>query len=435
MMHSMIRKLILMALSNKKLLTYLRDIYSESRFKATPDETIAEVQPLNCQKSEMDAPRLNLLVPALSDKHVFGGIATALDFFETLGKKYQNLRIILTDEQNFSHENNASYSNWEICPLNSKDGPGKKIVVAGDRFGFILPVAPNDRFVATAWWTAVFANHIQKWQAETYALPEPAKFVYLIQDFEPGFYPWSSRYALAEATYHDTDRLIAVFNTGLLKSFFDAEGYKFKHAHVFEPFFHPKLQQESARLQSAKKERRVVVYGRPSVERNAFQIIIMALKEWVARNPESDWVFVSAGEAHQAISLGFGKRLVSLGKLSLNDYAAELAKSSIGISLMISPHPSYPPLEMAAFGMRVITNRFKTKDLSQMTSRIVSIDSVSPSNLADALDMCIATAQLKSMADTTKSSSLAWESFIKSKGGFHGIPSAVWAALDPEGLK
>lgn len=38
-----------------------------------------------------------------------------------------------------------------------------------------------------------------------------------------------------------------------------------------------------------------------------------------------------------------------------------------GISLMSSPHPSYPPLEMSVFGIKVITNNYSNKDLSSLT--------------------------------------------------------------------
>ncbi|OBI53361.1 hypothetical protein A5706_22475 [Mycobacterium sp. E796] len=41
---------------------------------------------------------------------------------------------------------------------------------------------------------------------------------------------------------------------------------------------------------------------------------------------------------------------------------------------MISPHPSYPPLEMAEAGMRVITNSYENKNLSALHENITSFD-------------------------------------------------------------
>ena len=70
---------------------------------------------------------------------------------------------------------------------------------------------------------------------------------------------------------------------------------------------------------------------------------------------------VSAGKPHADIDLGDGVWLRSVGKLDLTEYATLLRGSAIGISLMISPHPSYPPIEMAHMGMLVLTNRFENE--------------------------------------------------------------------------
>ena len=48
---------------------------------------------------------------------------------------------------------------------------------------------------------------------------------------------------------------------------------------------------------------------------------------------------------------------------------------------MISPHPSYPPLDMAHLGMLVATNRFGAKDLSTWHQNIHSLASHRPKAL------------------------------------------------------
>lgn len=419
--NSLMRWLIRQLLKNRILTSYLRETFTEARTGCSPESDIVEARLLNCRESSFNSPRLNLLVPGLSIQHVFGGISTALSFFETMGKGIENLRIIIIDEIDFKLENNPNYSHWNICTLEDNDRPGYTIVVAGDRQNRTLSVSANDRFVATAWWTATLATHIQKWQFANYKLNKKGKFVYLIQDFEPGFYPWSSRYALAESTYHDSSQYIAVFNSSFLKSFFDAEKYNFTDAFIFEPTLHPKLRDELRHEHRLPKERRVLVYGRPGTERNAFQIIVMALKLWVANNPGSDWQFVSAGEKHPPVNLGGDKYLTSLGKLSLNEYANELSRASIGISLMISPHPSYPPLEMAAFGIRTITNRYKGKDLSLLTSNIVSIGTVDSFTLTTTLDDCMRALAINQHPKLDEKRSSAWVEYLESNGGFENI--------------
>lgn len=428
-MRRLFLRLMRIAFRSPRTLGFLHDIYTETRLSAAPETAIGEASPINCRKSDFDAHRLNLLVPALSLQHVFGGIDTALALFEALGKECPDLRIVLTDEFAFTAADNPAYADWEICSLDTPDYHGRRIVPAGDRYGRTLPVGPNDRFVATAWWTAVSANHIQKWQAKEYGQSIPANYLYVIQDFEPGFYPWSSRYALADATYRQTDHLIAIFNSGVLKSFFDQEGYQFPLAFTFEPALHPRLREHLASAKQTRKERCILVYGRPGVVRNAFEIIVMALREWVSLNQRRDWSFLSAGEPHPPVDLGDGCQLVSLGKLSLQEYADRLARTAVGLSLMISPHPSYPPLEMAAFGVHVLTNRYKSKDLSTITPMITSLDSLDPASIAKALGRCIRSFEDTHQKSGVQSISPEWRHYLEATAGFEQHSASILSAL------
>jgi hypothetical protein len=101
------------------------------------------------------------------------------------------------------------------------------------------------------------------------------------------------------------------------------------------------------------------------------------------------WRIVSAGESHPDVDLGGGSVLRSLGKLSMDAYADLLRTSAIGISLMISPHPSYPPLDMSYLGLLVLTNTFGDKDLSTWHPNITSLSSSRAQDLAsDLADLC-----------------------------------------------
>jgi O-antigen biosynthesis protein len=75
--------------------------------------------------------------------------------------------------------------------------------------------------------------------------------------------------------------------------------------------------------------------------------------------------------------------------LSLPHYARVLRDSAVGMSWMVSPHPSYPPLEMAHFGMWVLTNRFANKQPSAWHENLVSPTSLSPDAVGSCLtDLC-----------------------------------------------
>jgi len=385
------RRIIKHALRHPRLTAYLRSVYHEGKAEGLggngPDTDIAEASPIASRPSTFTRQRLNLLVPALATESLFGGISTAITLFEALAQQtgMPDLRIILTDQQRFEHVQNPSFDDWKIRTLDEEDCPGRCVVAAGDRQARTLPVRPGDRFMATAWWTAVSARAIQNWQVANYKMLQPAKYLYLIQDYEPGFYPWSSRYALAEASYHDTDRFVAIFNTNLLKNFFLQQGYEFSQVHAFEPVLHPILRQQRELLQSVPKQPRLLVYGRPGVARNAFELTIMGLRAWVAQGGGAGWSFVSAGEQHPVVELGNGCQLLPLGKLSLEQYASELSHAAVGLSLMISPHPSYPPLEMVAFGLQVVSNRYGPKELGKLYPGILSADPLTPTTIAERL--------------------------------------------------
>ena len=49
---------------------------------------------------------------------------------------------------------------------------------------------------------------------------------------------------------------------------------------------------------------------------------------------------------------------------------------------MCSPHPSYPPLEMSVFDVKTITNTYANKDLKDFNDNMVSLDNISPNNIA-----------------------------------------------------
>ena len=130
-----------------------------------------------------------------------------------------------------------------------------------------------------------------------------------------------------------------------------------------------------------------MVYGRPNTARNAFALLVQALRKWVILMQEdvSEWRVISAGEQHKRVELGKGVVLEPVGKLTIEEYAKTLEESYAGVSLMVSPHPSYPPLEMSVFGVTVITNSYANKDMSEFNRNIVSLKDASPYSIAEHL--------------------------------------------------
>lgn len=349
---------------------------------------IAEILKYEFRKSDFSEKRINLLVPSINPEHVFGGISTALKFFEKLIEESGYCsRIILTDATP-SRTALKQYKDKYTYVKASKDSDARhQIVGYSDRYMQSIPVSENDYFMFTGWWTAYCAQEAYlEFTKETGI--KPNKFINFIQDYEPGFYPWSSRYLLADSTYRNEYPQLAVFNSKLLHEFFIQNGYSFYKEYEFDPVLNGKLKEILEKnFGKVNKKKQILVYGRPSVDRNAFSIVVSSLKKWVENQKDiEDWEILSAGEYHLPVELGKGKELVSVGKLTIEQYAQTMLDTYAGISLMSSPHPSYPPLEMSVFGIKVITNNYSNKDLSSFNSNITSVASASPSVIAAKLN-------------------------------------------------
>lgn len=376
-MNRKLKKIIKKSRIARKIHRYIIEDYKEQK---EINFNIDEITMLCGEKGiDNNELRFNIAIPTLKKEFVFGGITTALNFFFQLGQGYDQ-RIVLTDSD--VHEEDVErYDEFKIVPLGKKSKYKKQVVACNDRRFAKLNITENDIFIATSWWSAYILIPLIKWQNETFNVDR--KLIYLVQDYEPGFYPWSSRYLLADSTYKSDLDVIAVFNTKLLQDFFHKNDYKFYKEFYFEPVLNEKLYKHLVDGQNVDKKKRMIVYGRPSVDRNCFEIIVGSLKKLLEIYPDAnEWEFISMGETHAPIPLNEKTQLVSLGKVSLDDYAITMKEAYIGLSLMVSPHPSYPPLEMSTFGIRTITNNYSNKNLESFNDNIISLDNCSYENVA-----------------------------------------------------
>ena len=349
---------------------------------------VPEIEPFTARKDKNNNEklRLNLLTPSVDIEHVFGGISTAIKFFEEVRKRLGcDARIISTDA-GIERKNTVVDEAYVLVPTDRDSDAPLQLVAFNDRYKKTIPVRKNDVFLATAWWTAYTIHPVIEWQSEVYGI-DVHPLLYLIQDYEPGFYPWSSRYMLADSTYRFKTPTYAILNSGLLKEYFDENGYSFTKTWYFEPVLNEKLANYLPQdTDTVHKKPSILVYGRPSVDRNAFALVVESLKIWVKKFPNAkEWEIYSAGEEHDSVDLGSDCVLQSLGKLTLENYAKTMLDTYAGLSLMVSPHPSYPPLEMSTFGVKLITNCYANKDLNGFNPNIICVKSCSPDVIAEKL--------------------------------------------------
>lgn len=343
---------------------------------APPTTYVGEITPCTPRHDPWVGKRLNLVLPSINRQHYFGGIHTAVLLYREMCRYFPASRILLVDSAP-DDEALSRFADHVLVPADQTSSQARQIVPFSDRYQKTLPVAGEDIWMTTAWWTAYAAQRLSQWQGLNGGIDRP--LIYLIQDFEPGFYAWSSQYALSHSTYRPT-RDIGIFNTQLLADYFDQHGLRYQQRSVFEPVLHDGLRPALAvaRAASVPRQRRIVVYARPSTPRNAFELICEGLRLWGWKDARAaQWEVAAPGELQADIDLG-PLALKALGKLDIDAYARLLSTSAIGLSLMVSPHPSYPPLEMAAFGMEVLTNRYDNKRLDETTANIHSLESMTP---------------------------------------------------------
>jgi hypothetical protein len=312
-------------------------------------------------------PTLNVLIPGMSMQHMSGGPNTAINLAYRLAATGIPVRFISTDvpaDQNHDllWEHFASLTgiterlaNVEICSGSDHSKP--------------LEIGENDVFFGTAWWTV---------QMIKYALPltKPKKFIYIIQEFEPGLYEFSSRYALALETYQMNFR--GIINEQFLADYLCdykigrfADPAFIDSCAIFEPAldtrkFYPVQEKKVSR------PKRLLFYARPNAPRNLFELGLNALQTAAAQNVFSgeEWELLFIGETLPDMKLGKNLVIRNAPWLNYDAYAELIRNSDIALSLMLSPHTSYPPLEMAACGGIAVTCSFagKTQQLLQQIS-------------------------------------------------------------------
>lgn len=356
--------------------------------KANRLDTFPALTPVRFIKDENPAPRLSLFIPNVEKSRMYGGQKTAYRFFAALLDSMQcDARMLVegTYIKDDIEQVRAQYPDWQIVQAGEISTAPKQIVVLSPRMRkHALPVRKNDYFIFTYWTGAYSLGNYRDFQLQTFG--ESTKHVYLIQDFEPAFNAWSTSYMLAESTYHHPDT-IAVFNSIELREWFELLGYTFDASYSFTPKLDPDIAKHLKDVPvDHTRDKTLIFYGRPYVPRNCFSLVINALNTLLTDHPEvsEKWNILSIGSPICKLKLADGQRLQTAGKMTLDNYATLMHRASIGVSLMCSPHPSYPPLEMAAFGVRTITNSFVTKNLGDIPN-ITSLESVTIQKLADAI--------------------------------------------------
>ncbi len=147
------------------------------------------IEPLHLSVSELEPRRINVLIPTIDLAHLFGGYIAKFNLARKLSESGHRVRLVAVDPTP------PLPDDWreQVEAFSGLAGTFDRVEVAfardADR---ILPVSPDDLFVATTWWTA---HHAQNALSQVKA----TRFLYLIQEYEPFTFVMGSWAALAPA--------------------------------------------------------------------------------------------------------------------------------------------------------------------------------------------------------------------------------------------
>ncbi len=299
------------------------------------------VSPLTLRASEANPKRVNLLLATINFDYLFGGYIGMFNFALRLRREGHTVRIVLLDETD------VQLSAWRerIARYPGLGGLFDAVEVAYryDR-SRPLDVSPDDRFVATSGWSAHVAHKAAK------ALGQE-RFLFLIQEYEPFFGPMNTNTALLRQAYDFPQ--FGLFSTAILRDYFRANRiglFETADGDAHSAVFSNAIQRFApTRDQLQRRSRRILFYARPEdhAARNMFEMGLAALVTLF-----SDPAIVAAGwTAHGIGSIATADRLElvpgtflrMVPKTSLQGYSEMLPGFDVGLSLMLTPHPSLVP--------------------------------------------------------------------------------------------
>ncbi|OJW29662.1 MAG: hypothetical protein BGO51_11265 [Rhodospirillales bacterium 69-11] len=334
---------------------------SEKTIPSVPEllaERFPALQPYPCFPVAGVRPRLSLVTDGVGPLSLFGGVGTSIILGTLLANRLNaDLRIVTRLEP----PDTAPVREVLLCNDIALDG-ALEVAMAPLDGSVDLPLADGEIFLTTSWWTT----------RASFGVVPPSRIVALVQEDERMFYPQGDeRLRCTETLSHPC--LTTVVNTEMLFRHLVSGREPLANLAQDGMWFEPAFPQR-ARPRAREGKRRFFFYARPHNHRNLFWRGIEALDAAAAEGLFSadDWEMVWIGrDAPEAVlSRGIVPRVMS--PLAWGEYQDFIMSVDAGLVLMDTPHPSYPPLDLAAAGAAVLTNTHPGKQsLSHYSDNIL----------------------------------------------------------------
>lgn len=324
------------------------------------DDRYPSLRPLRVYSAPFDAPRVNLVTDSVRAGSLFGGVGTAI-VFAGLAAKHLSARLRVVTRTEKADQGRV----YEVLKRNA--------ILWSDNidFSFVdvykplsqLDVADHDIFITTSWWTT--------WSTKA-SVPDQ-NIIYLLQEDERMFYPFGDDHLRCSELMASTGPRF-VINSRILFEHLVADGFDniARSGVWFEPAFPARSRRSTP--ESADRKRNLLFYARPNNARNLFYLGVEILDEAIRRGvlDLERWELHFVGKDVPALVFSNGYSPRRTENLPWGAYFDLISTMDVGLCLMYSPHPSYPPLDLAATGAIVVTNRFGRKqDLTRYSNRII----------------------------------------------------------------
>lgn len=354
-----------------------------------------QMRPLRSYPSRNARPRLTLLAPEIEP----ASGALALEVFSRIATELGggwDRRIVCVDATpdpalaaglGAALETTPGACAVEPCAP-SLDEARRVLVDASGRDG-PLNLRRGDVFLATSWWTATLARELEADRRRAFGGDLPG--LRFIADDEPGLHGASARAALVADSYRDAGRTLAIVHS---EELFAEVGHRqsFRAAWCLP---HSMDEGLAGLLTPAPRERQILVYARPGVAQDAFELVCDALLRWQQNDlPRAgQWSLLFVGEDFPARRLGPLQNASVGGRLTREAYAERLNRAAVGLSLTLSPHPGPASLDMAAAGLQTVANRYAQKDPRVRFPGVVAPDCLTGDSVAAAIETAVALAE------------------------------------------
>lgn len=325
-----------------------------SLFEARP-----ELTPLPLCYTKAHARRLTIVTDSTSPAQLFGGVMTSIIVGALLAERMgAHLRLITR-----SQEPDLTRIGDVLRSSGLGDAPEMSAVRL--RPGTTVSLAEttdSDVYLTTSWWTT---------RATLGSVPA-SQVVFLLQEDERLFYPDGDSRLRCQETLDEPELTYAV-NTELLFDHFAQNGAAnvVRSGFYFEPAFPAALFHPQPR---ASEKKRFAFYARPKNDRNLYNRGVEVISEALQRGILSpqEWEIFFVGSIQDTVVLPGSVRPITKSGLLLTEYAALIGSMDLGLALMSSPHPSYPPLDLAAAGAVAVTTTYGCKrDLSRYSANLL----------------------------------------------------------------